>query len=47
MTAEKVADYAYKRFMKNKNISIPGLTNRIIKWIPVKLRMMVVAKMKK
>jgi short-subunit dehydrogenase len=46
MTAEDVAMYAYKRFMKNKEIIVPGFINRIIKWIPVKLKMMVVAKMK-
>lgn len=47
MTAEEVAGYAYKRFMKNKDITVPGFTNRIIKWIPVKLRMIIVANMKK
>lgn len=46
MTAEEVAGYAYKRFMKNKNITVPGFANRIKNWIPVKLRMMFVAKMK-
>lgn len=46
MTAEEVARYAYKRFMKNKDIIVPGLVNRIIRCIPVKLKMMVVAKMK-
>ncbi len=46
MTAEDVAKYAYKRFMKNNNITVPGLVNRIIRWIPVKLKMKVLAKMK-
>ncbi|KAJ48730.1 hypothetical protein BD780_000874 [Clostridium tetanomorphum] len=46
MTAEEVAAYAYKRFFKNKDITVPGLANRIKNWIPVKLRMMFVAKMK-
>lgn len=47
MTAEEVAGYAYKRFMKNKDITIPGFVNRIQKLLPVKLRMLVVAKIKK
>jgi short-subunit dehydrogenase len=46
MTAEDVAGYAYKRFMKNKDIIVPGLINRVIRCIPVKLKMRVVAKMK-
>ena len=46
MTAEDVATYAYKRFMKNKEITISGFVNRITRWFPVKLKMMVVAKMK-
>lgn len=47
MTAEEVSRYAYKRFMKNKDIIVPGLLNRIVRCIPVKLSMMAVAKMKK
>jgi len=47
MTAEAVAKYAYKRFMKNKEITVPGFVNRIKIWLPVKLKMMAVAKMKK
>jgi short-subunit dehydrogenase len=46
MTAEEVAKYAYKRLMNNKDVIVPGLTNKIIRWIPVRLRMMVVARMK-
>jgi short-subunit dehydrogenase len=46
MAAEDVARYAYKRFMNNKEIIVPGLVNRIIRWIPVKLKMKIVAKMK-
>lgn len=46
MSAEEVAAYAYKRLMKNKEITVPGFSNRLIRWIPVKLRMMVVAKVK-
>lgn len=46
MTAGEVAGYAYRRLMKNKEITVPGLGNRLIRWIPSKLRMMVVAKIK-
>lgn len=46
MTAEEVAGYAYKRFMKNKDITIPGFINRMQKLVPVKLRMLIVAKIK-
>lgn len=46
MTAETVASYAYKRFMKNKDITVTGFGDTIMQWIPVKLRMTAVAKMK-
>jgi len=40
------ARYAYKRFMKNKDITVSGFVNRITRWLPVKFKMMAVAKMK-
>lgn len=46
LTAEAVAIYAYKRFMKNKDVTVTGFWNRFIQWIPVKLRIIAVAKMK-
>lgn len=46
MSAEEVAGYAYKRLLKNKEITVPGSGNRLIRWIPVRLRMMIVAKIK-
>lgn len=46
MEAEEVVKYAYKRFMRNKEIIVPGLVNRIMQLFPVKLKMMFVAKMK-
>jgi len=46
MTSEDVVRYAYKRFMKNKEITIPGLVNRLKNLFPVKFKMIVVAKMK-
>ncbi|WAG61526.1 hypothetical protein LL037_17975 [Clostridium estertheticum] len=47
MTAEDVASYAYKQFMKNKDVTVPGFLNRIIIKFPLKLKMRAVAKMKK
>ena len=47
MTAEEVAAYAYKRLMKNKDIIIPGIANIIKNCIPMKLRIIFVAKLKK
>ena len=38
--------FAYRRLMKNKEIIVPRFRNRIMRWFPVKLKMMVVAKMK-
>jgi len=46
MTAEDVARYAYKRFMKNKEITVSGFVNRVLRWMPMKLRMMAIAKIK-
>ncbi|MHC1682634.1 MAG: SDR family NAD(P)-dependent oxidoreductase [Clostridiaceae bacterium] len=46
MTAEVVARYAYKQFMKDKEIIIPGIYNKLIRFVPEKLRIFVVAKMK-
>lgn len=46
MTAEKVAGYAYRRLMNNKEISVPGFINKMIRCIPVRLRMLAVAKIK-
>ena len=46
MNAEDVAKSAYNRFMKNKGITISGFLNRIIRWTPVQIKMMVIAKMK-
>lgn len=46
MTAEKVATDAYKQFMKNKEIIVPGFVNKIIRLMPVRFKMMIVAKVK-
>ena len=44
---EKVADYAYKAFMKNKEVIIPGLKYRFMKLAPVKMKTAVIALIKK
>ncbi|MGL5352841.1 MAG: SDR family NAD(P)-dependent oxidoreductase [Clostridium sp.] len=46
MTSEDVANYGYRRFMANKDITIPGFSNKIIRLIPIKYKMFLVAKMK-
>lgn len=47
MTAERVATYAYKKFMKNKEIIVPGIINKILRLMPIRFKMMFVAKIKK
>jgi short-subunit dehydrogenase len=46
MTAKAVAEHAYKRFMKNKDITVPGFVNKILICLPEKLRMIAIAKIK-
>lgn len=47
MTAEMVAAYAYKKFMKNKEIIVPGTIHKMLRLMPVRFKMMFVAKIKK
>lgn len=47
MSADEVADYAYRQLMKNKSVVIPGFINRVIQIFPTNIRMLAVAKMKK
>lgn len=46
MPADEVADYAYKRLMQNKEVSIPGIRNRLIKIVPINDRIKFIAKIK-
>lgn len=46
MSPGKVASYAYKRFLKNKAVSIPGLSFRLMKLCPVKIKTWVIARVK-
>ena len=47
MPADKVAEYAYKQFMKNKSVFIPGFINRIMQAFPTNIKMLAVVKIKK
>lgn len=44
MEAEKVANIAYKKFMKNKDIIVPGLFNKLVRCLPITIRMSAVEK---
>lgn len=46
MTAKRVAEIAYKGLMKNKEVIIPGFKNKLLMYIPIKIKMKAVAKMK-
>lgn len=46
MTSFDVARYTYKQFMKNKEVIIPGLINKIKIRFPEKFKIMFIAKMK-
>lgn len=47
MSAEKVADYAYKHFLRGKAEIIPGLVFRLMKLCPVPIKTAVIAFVKK
>lgn len=46
MPATKVALYAYKGLMKNKTIMIPGMFNKLQRFIPSFFKMKIIAEMK-
>ena len=46
MSADKVAKSAYEGLMKDKEIILPGLMNKVIRWIPMKIKMAAIAKIK-
>ena len=47
MSPQKTAEYAYRKLMKNKEIIIPGVLNRILRFVPVKIKILFVAQIKK
>lgn len=46
MSAERVAIYSYERLMQNKEISIPGVANKVMQMLPTKVKMFAIAKIK-
>lgn len=46
MAVEDVADYGFKRLMRNKSESVPGFFNKAMRLLPKRLRMVAVAKIK-
>lgn len=47
MSADEVAEYAYRQLMKNKSVSIPGFINRLMQVFPTNIKMLAVSKIKK
>lgn len=47
MSADEVAEYAYRQLMKNKSVFIPGFINRVMQAFPTDIKMLAVAEMKK
>lgn len=47
MSADEVAEYAYRQLIKNKPVFIPGFINRAMQVFPTNIKMLAVAKMKK
>lgn len=47
MSADEVAEYAYRQLMKNKSVFIPGAINRVLQAFPTSIKMLAVVKMKK
>ena len=47
MSAEKVADYAYRQFMRGKEVIIPGVSYRLMKLFPEKIKTAVIALVKR
>ncbi len=47
MSADEVAEYAYRQLTKNKSVFIPGFINRVMQAFPTNIKMLAVAKLKK
>ena len=47
MSAEKVAQIAFRGLQNNKEVIIPGLKNRLLQLFPLKVKMISVARMKR
>lgn len=46
LSASRVARIAYKGLMKDKEIIIPGMMNKLNRWVPIKIKMAVIKRMK-
>lgn len=47
MSPDRVAKIAYQGLMKNKEVIIPGVVNRLLRLVPVKIKLLGVAVLKK
>lgn len=47
MEPAAVAEYAYKSLMKNKELAVPGALNKLLRLVPVKIKIFFVAMIKK
>lgn len=47
MSADRVAESAYKGLMRNKEMIIPGALNRMIRLVPAKIKLWGIARLKK
>lgn len=46
MSPDRVAETAYRGLMKNKEMILPGALNRLLRWVPVKIKLFLVAVLK-
>lgn len=46
MSAERVAEYTYSKFFQGKEVIIPGVLNKVIRFLPEKLKSFFVARIK-
>lgn len=46
MSPDKVAEYAYHKLMKNREIIVPGIINRILRIVPVRIKIFFVTLIK-
>lgn len=47
MSVDRVAAYAYKKLMKNREIAVPGIINKLFRIVPVKIKIFFIALIKK
>lgn len=47
MSPQKTAEYAYKKLMRDKEVIVPGILNKLLRIVPVKIKIFFVALIKK